>query len=81
MKHDRVDTHLKYSKCKVLAIKSTEKWSTYTHPSQYVNQNMRQCYGIKTYTDNKVLANRPHIISKNENEKTSVLIDVAIPTD
>ena len=33
------------------------------------------------HTDREVTANRPHIIIKNNKEKTCTLIDVAIPTD
>jgi len=31
--------------------------------------------------DREVLANRPYIIVKNKNDKTCLLIDVAIPSD
>ena len=33
------------------------------------------------HTDREVTANRPDIIIKNNKEKTSTLIDVAIPED
>ena len=54
---------------------------THTHPNQYVNIKILQCYGIKGHTDREVTANRPHIIIKNKKEKTCILIYVAIPVD
>jgi hypothetical protein len=33
------------------------------------------------HTDREVIANRPDIIIKKKEEKTSILIDVAIPAD
>jgi hypothetical protein len=54
---------------------------THTHPNQYVNIQILQCYGIKGYTDTEVTANRPDIIIKNKKEKTCILIYVAIPVD
>ena len=42
---------------------------------------MSQCCGIKQYTDREVTANRPHIIIKNNKEKTCTLVDVGIPAD
>jgi len=54
---------------------------THTHPNQYVNIKILQCYGINGHTDRNVTANRPHIIIKNKKEKTCILINVAIPVD
>jgi len=54
---------------------------THTHPNQYVNIQILQCYGIKGPTDREVTANRPHIIIKNKKEKTCILTYVAIPVD
>ena len=54
---------------------------THTHPNQYVNTKILQCYGIKGHTDRDVTANRPDIIIKNKKEKTCILIYVAIPVD
>jgi hypothetical protein len=54
---------------------------THTHPNQYVNVKILQCYGIKGHTDREVIANRPDIIIKNKKEKTCILIYVAIPVD
>jgi hypothetical protein len=33
------------------------------------------------HTDRELTANRPHTIIKNKKEKTSILIDVTIPTE
>jgi hypothetical protein len=35
----------------------------------------------KVHTDKAVTADRPDIITKNEKDKISTLIDVAMPTD
>jgi hypothetical protein len=42
---------------------------------------MRQCYGIKGTHRQRSYANRLDVIIINNKEKTSILIDVAIPTD
>jgi hypothetical protein len=54
---------------------------THTHPNQYVNIKILQCYRIKGYTDREVTVNRLDIIIKNKKEKTCILICVAIPVD
>jgi len=54
---------------------------THTHPNQYVNIKILQCYGIKGYTDREVKVNRPDIIINDRKEKTCILIYVAIPVD
>jgi hypothetical protein len=58
---------------------------THTHKSQYVKTKICLYYGIKRHTDTEVKANTPDIIikdkKKKKNEKTCILIDVAIPVN
>jgi hypothetical protein len=44
----------------------TDKWHTHTHPNQYANVKILECYGIKQYTDREVTANRSDIIIKKK---------------
>jgi hypothetical protein len=46
-----------------------------------MDRKILQCCGIKQYTQTVVRANRPDMRIKNKNEKTCILIDVAIPAD
>ena len=53
---------------------------TYTCQNQDVNK-MLQCYGIKEYTQTEKLQQIARCNNKKQKGKTSILIDVAIPTD
>ena len=55
MRHDKVCTHLHYSICKALGTETTDKWYTYTCPSQCMKREMSGCYGIKQYTQTERL--------------------------
>jgi hypothetical protein len=73
----KVCAHLHYSICKALGIEMTN--DTPTHPNRYVNLKMLTVlWNQGVHTDREVMANRPDTTIKNKNEKTCILIDVAI---
>jgi len=53
MRHDKVCTHLHYSICKALGIKTAN--GTHTCPNQCMKREMSQCCGIKQYTQTEKL--------------------------
>jgi hypothetical protein len=83
MRHDRLG--------KALGIETTEKWDTNTHTHTHTHthtpkpvcehEDVTGLYNQELHTDREVLANRPDIIIKNRKEKTSILINMAIPAD
>ena len=81
MRHDKVCTHLHYSICKALGIETTDKWYTHMPKPVYEEGDVAMLWHQAAHTDREVTANRPDIIIKNKKEKTSILVDVAIPTD
>ena len=54
MRHDRVCAHLRYSICKVLGTKRQTN-GTHTCPSQCMEREISQCFGIKQYTQTEKL--------------------------
>ena len=70
-----------YSICKTLVIETTDKWYTPMSKPVYEEGNVTVLWNQAEHTDREVTANRTDIIIKNKKEKTSTLIDVAIPSD
>jgi hypothetical protein len=56
---------------------------THTHTPKPVceYEDVTVLWNQGVHADREVTANRPDIIIKNKNEKTCMLIDVAIPAD
>jgi hypothetical protein len=81
MRHDKVCTHLHYSICKALVTETTDKWYTYMPRPVCEEGDVTVLWNQAVHTDREVTANRPDIIIKNKKEKTSTLIEVAIPVD
>ena len=81
MRHDKVCTHLHYSICKALGIETTDKWYTHVPKPVYEEGDVTVLWNQAVHTDREVAANRPDIIIKNNKEKISTLIVVAIPAD
>ena len=79
MRQDKVCTHLLYSAC----IAMTDRWYTHTNTLRpvYEQGDVTVWWNQAAHTDRDVTANRSDIIIKNKKEKTSILIDVAIPAE
>ena len=79
---NRVGAHLHYSICKALAIETTQKWHARTHTKPVCqHEDVTVLWNQEVHTDREVMANRTDIIIKNKQEKTFILIDMAIPAD
>jgi hypothetical protein len=47
----------------------------------YEEKDVTVLWNQAVHTDREVTANRPDIVTKNRQDKTSTLIDVAVPAD
>jgi hypothetical protein len=74
-------THLHYSICKTLGIKTTENWYSHIPKPVYQHEDKTVLWNQGVQTDREVPANRPVIIIENKKDKMCLLIDVAIPSD
>jgi hypothetical protein len=81
IRHNKVCTHLHYSICKKLRIETTENWYSHIPKPVTEHDDITILWNQGIQTDKEVLANRPDIIIKNKEDKTCLLIDVAIPSD
>ena len=62
-------------------IKANNKW--YDHQPETVTENEKVTilWDMQVHTDKTIKANKPDIIIKDKQEKTCLLIDMAIPSD
>jgi hypothetical protein len=81
MRHDKVCTHLHYSKCRALGIEATDRWYAHVPKPVYEEGDVTMLWNQTVHTDREFTANRPDKIIKNKKEKLCTLIDVAIPED
>jgi hypothetical protein len=87
MRHDTVCAHLHYSTCTALGIETTDKWHArvcvHTHmPGPvYEQEDVNVLWNQAVHTDREVMGNRSDMIFKNKQDKTCILIGVAIPAD
>jgi hypothetical protein len=80
-RHDKVSTHLHYSKCKTLGIETTENWKSHIPKPVFQHEDITVLWNQGMWTDREVLASRPDIIIKNMKDEICFLLDVAIPSD
>jgi len=80
-RHNRVASYVHWTMCKNLGIQVSSKY--YEHqPMKVINEN--NCiimWDVPIITDRTIQANRPDIVLHNKNEKTCMLIDIAVPND
>jgi len=85
MRHGTVCAHLRYSICTGIGIETTDKWHPHTHTHMprpvYELEDVTVLWNQAVHTDREVAAKRPDVIIKNKQDKTFILIGVAIPTD
>jgi hypothetical protein len=75
------NNNLHYSICEKLGIETAENWYSHIPKPVTEHEDITVLWNQGIQTDREVLANRPDIIVKNKNDKTCLLIDVAIPSD
>ena len=78
-RHDRVARSLHWNLCKQNTIECCSKW--YEHQPERVieNEQVKLLWDFTIQTDNTIQARRPDLVIINKIEKTSHIIDVAIP--
>jgi hypothetical protein len=64
-----------------IGIETAENWNSHIPKPVTEHEDITVLWNQGIQTDREVLANRPHIIVKNNKDKTCLLIDVAIPSD
>ena len=79
--HDRVATFIHWTLCKHYEIPHTEKWYEYTLEPVVEGKNVIILWEFTVHTDRKIDASRPSIIIKNHEERTCIMMDVAVPSD
>jgi hypothetical protein len=75
IRHDKVCTHLHYTIYKKLGIETAENWYSHIPKPVTEHEDVTVSWNQRIQTDREVLAN------KNKEDKTCLLIDVAIPPD
>jgi hypothetical protein len=67
-RHDKVCTHVHYSICNKLGFETAEKWYFHIPKPVTEREDIIVLWNQGIQTDREVLANRPDIIVKNEED-------------
>ena len=80
-RHNKVAAYVHWNICRNFDIKVPDKW--YEHQPEPVIEHQKATilWDLPVHTDREIKANRPDIILKCKDEKSCLLIDIAIPTD
>ena len=80
-RHKNASAYMHWKILKHYNIKANDKG--YEHQPETVTENEKVTilWDMQVHTDKTIKANKPDIISKDKQEKTCVLIDMAIPSD
>ena len=62
-------------------IKANDKWHEHQPETVTENENVTILWDMQVHTDKTIKANKPDIITKDKQQKTCILIDMAIPSD
>ena len=81
IRHNKVAKYIHWKLCQNYGIQVQENW--YEHEPAPVMENNQATilWDFSIRTDKTIKANRPDIVVKNKNEKTTLLLDVSIPND
>ena len=79
-RHNNPSAYMHWNNLKHYNIKANDKW--YEHRPETVKENEKVIlWDMQVHTDKMIKASKPDIIIKYKQEKTCMLIDMAIPTD
>ena len=80
-RHNNDAAYMHWKILKHSNIKANDKW--YEHQPETVTENEKvtMLWDMQVHTDKTIKANKPDIIIKDKQEKTCMLIDMAIPSD
>ena len=81
IRHNKVAKYIHWKLCKNYGIQVPEKWYDYEPAPVVENDQITILWDFSIRTDRTILANRPDIVVKNKSDKTTMLLDVAIPSD
>ena len=70
-----------FTLCKHYEIPHTEKWYGYTLEPVVVGKNVTILWEFTVHTDRKIDASRPNIIIQYHEERTCIMMDMAVPSD
>ena len=80
-RHNRVERFIQWTLCKHYGTRHTEKQYEHTPEPVVEEKNVTLIWDFTVQTDRKVDANRLDIITKNHEERTCIMMDVAVPSD
>ena len=80
-RHYRVAKFIHWTLCKHYEIPHTEKWCEHTPEPVVEEKYVTILWDFAVQNGRKVDANRPDIIIKNHEERTRIMMDVAVPSD
>ena len=80
-RHDQVAKFIHWTLSKHYEIPHTKKWYKHTPEPVVEGKNVTILWDFTVHMDRKIDANRPDIIIKNHEERTCIMLDVAVPSD
>ena len=80
-RHDRVAKYIDWTLCTHCEIPHTEKWYEHTPEPVVEGKNVTILWDFTVQTDGKIDTNRSDIIIKNHEERTCIMMGVAVPSD
>ena len=81
-RHNKVAAYIHWQICRHHNITTeAHKWYEHEPPTVVENQDVTVLWDMAIHTDREIKANRPDIVVKNSQERTCLLIDVAVPSD
>ena len=78
-RYERVAKFIHWALCKHYEIPRTKKWYEHTPEPVVERKNVSMLWDFTVHTDRKIDANRTDIITKNQEERTCIMMDVEVP--
>jgi hypothetical protein len=80
-RHNKAASYIHWSICKEHNITVADKWYEHDPPKVINDENITIMWDCTIHTDRQIKANRPDIVVKDLNSKTTQLIDMSVPSD
>ena len=79
--HNNAAAYMHWEILNLYNIKITNKW--YEHQPETVIENEKATilWDMQVHTDRTISSNKPNIVIKDKQEKTCMLIDMAVPSE
>ena len=80
-RHDRLGKFIHWTICKYYSLPHHANWWEHEPAKVTENEAISILWDFSIHTDRTIQANRPDIVVKNHENKTCILIDMAVPSD